>query len=358
MRIGLEGNHLAGVGQRGWRGSLDFAHQHELDGVFFKSILDLSPTLDLGELREARAYADALGMYLEVGIGRINPYNTAESPHVRRLGGGDYRKAMEQMIHAAREIDCTELWAETATIKRDVAEGIFIVDRFRTDTTWEDQLAATARFLTLLAPLLRDLGCRVNIETHEDVTSFEVVRLVESVGPDVAGITFDTANVLARGEEPVAAARRVASYTHTTHIKDAILIFGEEGLLRQIRACGDGVVDWETVIGILAAHKPELNLSLEESPSLMSVPIADPAWRAGHPDLAVAEVAELVRLAQGCEARIARGEMMPAAAYAAIPFDELAIPNMLKSQRHLRAILVQRGLIHSPPANGAPGRTG
>jgi hypothetical protein len=90
----------------------------------------------------------------------------------------------------------------------------------------------------------------------------------------------------------------------------------------------------------------------------MSVPIADPAWRAGHPDLSVAEVAELVRLARGCEVRIARGEMMPPADYAAIPFEDLATPNMQKSQRHLRAMLAQRGLSHSPPANGASGRTG
>lgn len=258
MRIGLEGNHLAGVGQRGWRGSLDLAREHGLDSVFFKSILDLSPTLDMGELREARAYADCHGMDVEVGIGRVNPDSTAESPHVRRLGGGDYRKTIEQMIHAGREIDCTELWAETATIKRDLAAGSFIVDCFRTDTTWEDQRAATSRFLNALAPLLRDLGCRVSSKTQEDVTSHRLVRLVESVGAD----------------------------------------------------------------------------------------------------LATAEVSDLVRLAQGCEVCIARREMMPAAGYAAIPFDDLAIPNILKSERHLRAILVQRGHTHSPPTKGASVRAG
>ena len=28
MRIGSEGNHIADVKRRGWRGSLDFVHQH------------------------------------------------------------------------------------------------------------------------------------------------------------------------------------------------------------------------------------------------------------------------------------------------------------------------------------------
>src|SRR3954453_6340037 len=98
MRIGSEGDHIVGARTRGAIDSLTFAHEQGLDGVFFKGILDVSPTLDLGELREAKAHADSLGLYLEAGVGRINPYNTAESPAVRKLGGGDYRRAMVKMI--------------------------------------------------------------------------------------------------------------------------------------------------------------------------------------------------------------------------------------------------------------------
>jgi len=61
------------------------------------------------------------------------------------------------------------------------------------------------------------------VETHEEITSFEVARLAEAVGPDVVGVTFDTANVLARAENPMAAARRLAPYTHLSHAKDGIL---------------------------------------------------------------------------------------------------------------------------------------
>jgi sugar phosphate isomerase/epimerase len=354
MRIGTEGDHIGKAKQRGGIGTLDFAHAQGLEGVFFKSILDVSPTLDLGELREAKAHADARGLYLEVGIGRVNPYNTAESPHVRRLGGGDYRQAMVAMIEAARAIDCTELWAETATYKSD-ASGFFVFDRFRTDVSWDDQLQAIAKFLTSLAPVLRDQGCRVNIETHEEITSFDVVRLVETVGPDVAGATLDTANVLARCEDPIAATRRLAPYTHTTHIKDAILVFGEHGLLRQVRACGEGVVDWDAVIAILAEYNPAMNLSLEDSKGLMSIPIYDPLWQAAHPDLTPGELADVVRLATSCEGRIARGEMLDAPTYEAIPLEEQQLENMRMSVKHLRGILDKRGL--SMPA-AAPPTTG
>jgi len=153
MRIGVEGDHIADAKKRGGLKTLDFAREHSLEGVFFKSILDLSPTLDLGELREVKRHADELGLYLEVGIGRVNPYNTAESPEIRKLGDGDYRLAMERMIRAARAIDCVELWAETATYKKGLPR-YYVFDRFRTDAPWADQLVATQKFLTSLAPLL------------------------------------------------------------------------------------------------------------------------------------------------------------------------------------------------------------
>lgn len=344
MRIGSEGNHIADVKRRGWRGALDFVHQHGLEGIFFKSIFDLSPTLDYGELRDVKAYADSLGLYIEAGVGRINPYNVPEDPHIRQFGGGDYRKAMELMIRACREIDCVSLWAETAGIQRHTSRGIYIVDRFRTDAPWADQLAATAKFLKMLRPVLLDTGCKISIETHEDVTSFEVVRLVEEVGADVTGITFDTGNVLARCEDPIAAAKRVAPYCLTTHTKDGILFFDEHGLVRQNRACGEGVIDWDTVIGILAEHNPSLNLSLEDSNARMPIEIWNPAWQTGHPDLTVAEVAELVRLAKRCEAGIADGTIMHPDVYDPIPYEEKSVVNLHKSQDHLRPILERRGL--------------
>lgn len=344
MRVGVEGDHIAEAKRRGGIGSLQFAHDQGLDGVFFKSVLDLSPSLDAGELREVRAFADERGLYLEVGIGRVNPYNTAESPHIRELGDGDYRLGMEHLIRASHAIGCTELWAETGTYKRHLP-GAFVYDRFRTDVCWTDQLEATRRFLAQLAPLLRDLGCRIDVETHEEITSFELVRLVEAVGPDAVGITFDTANVLARAEDPIAAAKRVAPYTHLTHAKDAIVYFVDDGLEWQARPCGQGVIDWNVLIGILANHAPALHLSLEDNNGSMPIPLFEPAWQALHPDLSVAELADVVRLARHCEDRIAKGCIVPPLAYRAKDGQARMLDNMRLSRDHLRCILESRELL-------------
>jgi sugar phosphate isomerase/epimerase len=357
LRVGLEGEHIADVHRRGAIGALEFARDHALDGVSFKRVLDLSPTLDRAELRDVRDFATAHDLYLEAGLGRVNPYNTAETPRIRDLGDGDYARGVQRVVEAARSIDCTELWAETGGRKFDLP-GFFCFDRFRSDAPWQEQLTATQAFLRRLAPMLRDQGCRLNLETHEEITSFEVVRLVEAVGPDVVGITFDTGNVLARGEDPLAAARRVAPYTHLTHIKDAILFFTDYGLDRQVRACGDGVIDWTVLVDILAAHDPHLRLSLEDTKRLMPIHIFDARWLATHPDLNVAELTSLVGLAVSCERRIRTGAIPPPAAYQALNYELQQLENMQRSRDHLRGVVAQLQRVHSEARGQLPDTSG
>lgn len=337
MKVGIEGNHTFNCHELGVHRVLELAAEYQLDGVFYKSVLDLSPSLDPGALREVREHADQLGLYLEAGLGRVNPFNTPESPYIRALGDGDYRKACERIIAAGAAIGCTELLAGTGTWKDYPGRNAF--DRFRTDVTWSDQLVATEKFLQQLAPCLRDHGARINVETHEEITSFEVLRLVESVGPDAVGVTFDTCNVMARCEDPIAAAQRVAHYTHLTHIKDAILYFGPAGLVRQPRACGEGVVDWRTLLAILNEASPNLHLSIEDHRGFMPLEIYDPTWLAAHPDLTAEELAQVVRLATLGEAKLTRGEIAAPDAYDAEPWEEQKLKRLVASRDHLRAVL-------------------
>ena len=139
----------------------------------------------------------------------------------------------------------------------------------------------------------------------------EVVRLVESVGPDVLGITFDTANVLVRGEDPVAAARRVAPDVRATHLRDSALGVLPDGLGCIFAAVGQGVIDWPGLMGELFAAAPDLHASIEPAGSTLVVPspYRDPIWRDAHPNLDDVEVDTLVRLAEGYDKRAANGEV-------------------------------------------------
>jgi hypothetical protein len=52
-------------------------------------VLEMSPTLDHGELREIKAHADVLGMYVESGLGKVSPYASPKAPELRAAGDGD-----------------------------------------------------------------------------------------------------------------------------------------------------------------------------------------------------------------------------------------------------------------------------
>lgn len=258
-----------------------------LDGVLVRTLYELSPTLDHGLLREIADAAHGLGLYLELGVGKVNPYMTAELPEIRRLGDGSYLTGMERMIEAAAAIGCHELWTATGNFQAGLP-GLHKNDRYRRDAPWSDQMAATERLLVQLAPVLRACGSHLNLETHEEITTPDVVRLVEAVGPDVVGVTFDSANVYVHGETAEAAARRVAPYTRMCHLRDVAIVRGPEAPDRYLVPCGEGVIDWADVLGVLLGANPGLHLSIEPAglrQPAMQIWHEDPRWRAAHPDL-------------------------------------------------------------------------
>jgi sugar phosphate isomerase/epimerase len=335
MRIGVDGRKLPQARERGPLGSLDFTHTLGLDGVFFRTVLDMSPTLDLGELREIRSHADGLGLYLEAGLGKVNPYALAESPEIRGAGDGDTRLGFERMLRACAEIGCCELWVATANYKAEYC-GNLAYDRFRTDVSWEEQLRASEAFLKILAPIARDLHVHMNLETHEEITTFEVVRLVEVVGADVMGVTFDVGNVVQRGESPLRAAERVAPYVRQSHMKDVALAFTADGVVRQPRPCGQGVIDFEAIVPVLARHQPGLNLSIENPTDLRPATFEfyNPAWHASHTDLSTAELAEFVGLVNAWQGHIAEQALG----------ETEALTYLQASATHLRTVLARQGL--------------
>jgi sugar phosphate isomerase/epimerase len=273
----------------------------------------------------------------------VNPYNTTETPKVWLLGGGDYRLALEKIIVAAADIGCHELIGVTAGWKYDHS-GYFHFDRFRSDVSWEDQLKATSKFLSILAPILRHYGSRVNLETHEEITSYEILRIIDEVGDDVVGVAFDTANVLSRGEDPVAVAKRIGPFCQQTHAKDAILFFSQSGVVRQVKPCGWGIVNWEEILPILYQYNPDLTLNIEDHKGLQMIDLFSEEWRRFHPDLNLAEMGELIRLTRICEVKLQKGEIDDIDAYEAIPYKEQMLDRLNTSMNYLKATIKDQKL--------------
>lgn len=365
MRLGIDGLKLPEAKKRGPLASLDHVTELGLSGIFFSTLLEMSPTLDVGELREIWAKADGLGLYLESGLGKINPYCSAESPELRDAGNGDIIAGLTRMIEAGAEIGCKELWVSPGNFKA-AYPGRLAVDRFRTDVTWDEQLLAMEKVLLKLAPAARANGVHMNIETHDEITSFEILRLIEAVGEDCVGVVLDTANMLQRGEHPVWAAKRLAPWVRQTHIKDAYIGRAPGGLDFQPRPCGTGIVDFSAVLSLLARCNPQLNLSLEIAQSSADKPrkanprqciqIDDPVWRAGHPDLTPEELEAYFAMLDIYQQRVVAGEVAdwesfesanygyPGYEQQAYGFSQ-AVGFIQQSAAHIRALCAGQGII-------------
>lgn len=346
MRVGVDGRKIPKAAEYGPFKSFNHARDLGMEGLFFRIVQEISPTLDHGEMREVKAHADSLGMYLEAGLGKVNPYASPEAPELRMAGDGDILLGFRRMMEACHAGGITEAWIGTANFK-GIYRGNFSYDRFRTDVTWDEQLEATARFLHKLAPIARDLGIHMNMETHEEITTFEVVRLVEEIGPDVLGITFDIANVTHRGEDPVAAAHRVAPYTRQTHLKDIVHKLVPDGAVREMRPCGQGVVNYEAILPLLYQHNPKLNLTIENASAHGQtwMEVYNPVWHASHKDLSPAELAEWFRLSRLYDTKTASGEWPTLEEYEAIPFDyDRAVWFIKESAAYLRSVCEKHSL--------------
>lgn len=359
MRVGVDGQKIPLATELGPLKSFEHAQALGLEGLFFRTVLEVSPRLDHGEMREIKAHADSLGMYVESGLGKVNPYATPEAPELRAAGDGDILLGFRRMLEACHASGIREVWISTASRKFQY-HGYLSYDRFRTDVTWAEQLVAIERFLQTLAPIARDLGIHMNLETHEEITTFEIVRLIEEVGPDVLGVVFDVPNVTHRGEDPVAAARRVAPYVRQTQLRDIVHEFVPDGVSREIRPCGQGLVNWDTILPLLYQHSPDLTLTIEnpEVHRRALVQIYDPVWHGGHPDLTAAELAEYVRLSLLCERQMATGTWPTFDQFDAIPFDyDRTVWFIQESAAYLRRICRDQNLgatLADPaPVNGS-----
>ena len=294
-RVGIYSRSLPGSAALDPAAALAAARGHGLDGVIFNTILELSPSLDHGALRALKARADDLGVDLAVGVGRIHPPSFPP--------GEDARARLEAMVAAAvQALGCRELWFSIATL----------ADRFSKTLPWPEQLAATQRFLVDFAPVLRDRGARSNLKTHEEITSREIVRLIEAVGPDVLGCSLDPVNLLVRLEDPVAATRRLAPYVHHVHVDDALTYFVADGIERKLYPVGEGAVDWPAIVGQVRGQDPAWWIELHRGQFAM--PVFEPGW-AERDGVPLEELAASIRLAAFGDRRLRTKAVPPPAAY-------------------------------------------
>jgi len=281
--------------------TVDWLHKRGFEGVQFDGFHEFGSGLDHGKMKDIREYAEANDMYSHMSIAPCNPLLTTD----------DLQETIVNQIIACSRAG----WHELRSIMSLYDE------RYKHAVSWDIHIKETARFIKNLRPVLEEYGCRINIENHGE-TTFEVLQVVEAVGPDICGVCLDTANTLVNAEDPVLAAKRVAPYTHLTHAKDAIIYFSDHGVSRQGKAPGNGIVDFENILAILGEHNPNLPISIEDHKWIFEFNLFDRDWMDKNPDLTPYELGQYMRLVRKTEQNLASGEFPVVEAFEAIPFSE------------------------------------
>jgi sugar phosphate isomerase/epimerase len=123
--------------------------------------------------------------------------------------------------------------------------------------------------LTTVLRTAERYGVRIGIEPHQSIskTTEGLLRIATLVDSPYLRVNYDTGNAWLAGEDPYAGLRAVLGRLVHIHAKDiAVAAETERGTLTGTPvgcACGDGVIDWAKVIGILNEAKWSGVLSVE-----------------------------------------------------------------------------------------------
>lgn len=202
----------------------------ELGAEVFQ-ICDFAPleSFDDGALRRLRHRADELGIELELGTRGIDP---AHLDRYRRMA---------------------------------LVLGVRFVRTILSRAGEAPDLSAAARQLRTIMAGYRQSEITLGLETYEQVSLDDTLRLIAQVGEDHLGICLDPGNSIAAFEMPDSLIQRAAPHVVNVHVKDFGFARreGGQGFTLTGRALGNGSLDLDRMVDAVTTFRPDVNLILE-----------------------------------------------------------------------------------------------
>lgn len=282
---------------------LELAVSSGMGGVLFNSIAEISPRLDAGQVGEVRREADRMGLRLSVNLGHVNPALPARCAPLIAAGDGD-------MTAGVRRIGLLAAQAGIGDVMFTIGR---IEDRFEAPVPWQDQLDGVRALAAAIGPQMREHGARLILKTHEEISSPEVLRLVEAAGAGNLAVALDPVNFPCRIEDAVAATRRLAAHVAQVHYDDATLRMEGDMMRRYLAPIGEGMLDWAAILAML----PDADVWIELHSGQFAMPVFDRAWLDAQPEIALPEYAAVVGAAvRAGEAPVPWDQTAPTARFA------------------------------------------
>ncbi len=246
MRLGIDSFSLRWQGWDAIR-IMDYAAELGLDNVHFSEREHLG-SLSPERLKELRAYADRLGLSLEIGMRSFNRLSATFDPS---LGSGEDQ--LIAMIDAATIIGSpiVRCFVGMASDRLLVSPAALIEETIRT--------------LRAVASRAEAANVTIAVENHGmgDLLAPELRDVITAVGSSHVRVCFDTGNPLYAAEDAVYAAEILAPLTVSTHLRDTKVWLDDEGARVQWAPAGQGSVDLRRIVELLATHAPAAPIDLE-----------------------------------------------------------------------------------------------
>jgi sugar phosphate isomerase/epimerase len=237
----------------------------DLDGVQLADARHLD-SLDYGYVSQLRRKGEDLGLYLELGTGGTNPEH------------------LESMVRTAH------------VLASPVVRTFVGRPRGTTPQEMENLLSQAASEIRQVLPVCDRYGIPIAIENHQDLTTDELLGLLELIDSQWVGVCFDTGNPLALLEDPVESARAFGPLVRTVHLKDYQVAARSNGFCLIGCALGDGVVDLRAVLEALSREAPEANLNIEAYIGKHAVPALDDEYLRRIPEVSALALGRTLRL--------------------------------------------------------------
>jgi len=198
---------------------------HQL-GLSVFQICDYAPiqTMSDAELAEVKDVAEASGIQLELGTRSIQKSHLMKYLDIGSKLGVTF---LRTMLH-------------TPDHKPSVPEAISLLNE--------------------VLPAFVQRGMTIGLETYEQVSTNDLIRVVEGVASPFLGICLDPANSVARLELPVDVIDRTAPFVVNMHIKDFTFTRQAGWVGFSLIGCplGEGFLDYERMIALV---QPKANVN-------------------------------------------------------------------------------------------------
>jgi 3-oxoisoapionate decarboxylase len=254
--------------------------------VEFGSVFDVAPTLDLEQARRLRYVAEERGVDVTVAVGVLSVGRSGTPGPILRAGDGDLATGLRRVLEVGGVLGARDVQVVVGTMD----------DRGDGGRLWENQLHRTAELLRSMRDAVREHNVRFAIKTHEEITSLEILALIDDVGSDAAGVALDPVNSPVRLEEPGAVAARLAHHVTRIHYDDARITRSPTGLARRLALAGTGDLPWRHIFDLVAdAHGPQpVPVLIDIHRAEFEMPVHDGEWLSSIGDFPMRELGTLL----------------------------------------------------------------